>query len=231
MFQHYFLQEADQEKLRKSGCNALFLPQTLYITPQDGKDAAMVVGETSSEGYLDGHSTWVNVEGVSEGLCAQSRPHFFRGVATVVTKLFNIVDPDAAFFGKKDYQQLKVISRMVRDLDFSIDIIGVDIMREDDGIAMSSRNALLTAENRLNAPVIYESLVNARDLCQQRSCSADRIIETISHSIEAENGIIDYVAVVDCDNLRPLQETTPGKTLVAVAAFFGQVRLIDNMEM
>lgn len=225
------MKESDKEKLRNAGCDALFLPQTLYATPKDAKDDMMVVGETSSVDCMDGHSTWINVEGISQGLCAQSRPHFFRGVATVVTKLFNIVDPDAAFFGKKDYQQLKVITRMVRDLDFSINIVGVDIMREKDGLAMSSRNALLTPHDRQDAPVIYETLVNAKESCKQESCSSTKIIESIKHSIEAKNGKIDYVAVVDSENLMPLQQTYPGRTLVAVAAFFGKVRLIDNMEM
>lgn len=189
----------------------------------------LVFGETAAS--MDSHSTWISVEGVSEGLCAQSRPHFFRGVATVVTKLFNIVDPDTAFFGKKDYQQLKVISRMVRDLDFSIEIIGVNIMREKDGLAMSSRNAMLTPESREAAPVIYEALVNARDSCKEESCSSTRIIESVRHFIEAKSGQVDYVAVVDSENLTPLYETQPGRTLVAVAAFFGKVRLIDNIEL
>lgn len=190
----------------------------------------MVVGETPLDN-TDGHSTWVHVENVSQGMCAKSRPHFFRGVATVVAKLFNIVDPDAAFFGKKDYQQLKVISRMVRDLDFSIRIVGVDIMRENDGLAMSSRNALLTAENREDATAIYESLVKAREECRQQSYPAVSIIENARQLVESRNGIVDYVEVVDSENLKPLQETIPGRTLVAIAAFFGKVRLIDNMEM
>ena len=221
----------DKEKLRSVDCDALFLPGTLYSTPLDAKDSVMVVGETTSAASMDNHSTWVRVEGVSERLCAQSRPHFFRGVATVVTKLFNIVEPDAAFFGKKDYQQLKVISRMVRDLDFPIKIIGVDIMREKDGLAMSSRNALLTPQSRLDAPVIYETLVKARESCKGERRSSAKIIEGITHSIEAKNGKIDYVTIVDSGNLRPLQETQPGRTLVAVAAFFGRVRLIDNIEL
>lgn len=192
----------------------------------------MVIGETNSNANCtDGHSTWIIVDSISKGLCAGSRPHFFRGVATVVAKLFNIVDPDSAFFGKKDYQQLKVITRMVRDLDFGINIVGVDIVREDDGLAMSSRNALLTAENRLAAQVIYQSLTHAMETCRQQKCPISKVIENIRAQIESKNGVIDYVEIVDSENLTPLQEIKCGRTLVAVAAFFGKVRLIDNIEI
>lgn len=138
------MQDLDIRKLEEIGCDALFLPKTLYHVPEKGdSDAALVVGgqapecDPDSEHNLDAHCTWIEVENLSKGLCADSRPHFFRGVCTVVAKLFNIVEPDVAFFGKKDYQQYSVIKRMVRDLDFDINIVGVEIKRESDGLAMS----------------------------------------------------------------------------------------------
>lgn len=124
--------------LERNGCDALFLPSSLYLAPSDQLkgDKSMVVGNNAIASR-DAHSTWVEVEHLSEGLCASSRPHFFRGVCTVVTKLFNIIDPDFAFFGKKDFQQYRVIERMVRDLNFDIEVVGIDIVREPDGLAMS----------------------------------------------------------------------------------------------
>lgn len=133
------LQEADLAKLEASGCEAVFMPTSLYYSPPaaDGQvDNGMVVGATD-DSNCESHSTWVTVDHLSRGLCARSRPHFFRGVCTVVAKLFNIVEPDAAFFGKKDYQQWRVIERMVRDLDFAIEVVGMPIRREKDGLAMS----------------------------------------------------------------------------------------------
>lgn len=134
------MQKEDIEKLCQHGCSALFSPKSLYHAPSRADaNASMVVGvETTTETAVrDAHCTWVEVEHLSQGLCASSRPHFFRGVCTVVSKLFHIVEPDVAFFGKKDFQQYRVIQRMARDLDFGIDIIGVDIVREKDGLAMS----------------------------------------------------------------------------------------------
>ena len=124
--------------LERNGCDALFLPSSLYVSPsnQPKGDKSMVVGNNVASSR-DAHSTWVEVEYLSEGLCASSRPHFFRGVCTVVTKLFNIIDPNVAFFGRKDFQQYRVIERMVRDLDFDIEVVGIDIVREPDGLAMS----------------------------------------------------------------------------------------------
>lgn len=175
------IQEEDIEKLKSVSCDALFLPSTLYVS---AKDDSMVVG-AEDMAKRHGHSTWVDVEYLSEGLCASSRPHFFRGVATVVTKLFNIVEPDAAFFGKKDYQQYKVISRLVRDLDFNIDIVGVSIKREEDGLAMSSRNALLSPEMRAVAPVIYQSLCLAKERStREGGVSAETLATAIGDSIK-----------------------------------------------
>jgi pantoate--beta-alanine ligase len=219
------------EKLKSVGCHALFLPATLYYKPENiTADDTMVVGSHESENR-DGHSTWVQVDGVSEGLCASSRPHFFRGVTTIVTKLFNIVEPDAAFFGKKDYQQFKVITRMVRDLNFDIAIIGGEIEREKDGLAMSSRNALLTKADRAAAPILYKLLAMVKELCQSDCMTASEIKEMISSAIKENGGKVDYVDLVDSESLVPITQSCIGHSLIAVAAFFGTVRLIDNIEI
>lgn len=230
-------------------CDALFLPSTLYVSPEND---SMVVGAKGSA-HRQGHSTWVDVEYLSEGLCASSRPHFFRGVATVVTKLFNIVEPDAAFFGKKDYQQYKVISRLVRDLDFDIDIVGVPIQREEDGLAMSSRNALLSPDMRAVAPVIYQSLYHAKEMStREGNISAETLVTEIRDKIQGnvvlfvnytddmvrlgiycaeKGGVVDYITLVDKESLTPLDESRQGASLIAIAALFGQVRLLDNIEL
>jgi pantoate--beta-alanine ligase len=233
--------DEDVEKLRDVGCDALLLPsKSLYSYGNDESrdDGSMVVGQGGDQQRdahdSSQHSTWVDVEGVSEGLCSMSRPHFFRGVATIVSKLFNIVEPDVAFFGKKDYQQFKVITRLVRDLDFDIEIIGVDIEREGDGLARSSRNALLSPENRAASPVVYRALLKAQRDCRaaDESLRVDQVTEEIAKAIASEGGRVDYVQVVDRDSLSPLEDAVlVGSSLIAVAAFFGQVRLIDNVEV
>lgn len=248
--------EADKAKLREVGCDGLFLPsQSLYEYGDDGgddgdtgaslRDGGMVVGApisasgtASDDASVARHSTWVDVGTVSEGLCSLSRPHFFRGVATIVTKLFHIVEPDVAFFGKKDYQQLKVITRMVRDLDFGIEIVGVPIAREEDGLAKSSRNAMLTEAHRAKAPAIYRGLLAARAACVEGkregtgSLKVDDVTGEISRQIEDAGGRVDYVHVVDAETVaRRTDEVVVGKSLIAVAAFFGSVRLIDNIEV
>ncbi len=234
--------EADKAKLEDMGCDGLLLPsESLYSYAEDGTgqrpDEGLVVG-CGPKGAGDDnreHSTWVDVGKVSEGLCSLSRPHFFRGVATVVTKLFHIVEPDVAFFGKKDFQQLKVIARLVRDLDFGITIVGVPISREEDGLARSSRNALLTEAHRKKAPVIFESLVEAQRLCQEAegaSLAIDVVTKEIERKIEGAGGVVDYVHVVDAKTVaRRTDVVVVGSSLIAVAAFFGSVRLIDNIEV
>ena len=217
------------------GCTVLFAPYNLYYTPPDKvmDDGSLVVGANDDEIDPRLHSTWIAVDHVSQGLCARSRPHFLKGVCTIVAKLFNIVEPDAAYFGKKDYQQWKVITRMARDLDYSIQIVGVPICREPDGLAMSSRNALLTPEDRRSASCIYRSLQEAQDTVQrQETVTSERLKAKISSEIERHGGIIDYVEIVHAENLQPLADSQIGRvpTLVAVAAFFGKVRLIDNID-
>jgi pantoate--beta-alanine ligase len=191
----------------------------------------MVVGANEDVDY-NAHCTWINVDHLSQGLCAGSRPHFFRGVCTVVAKLFNIVEPDVACFGKKDYQQWRVLERMARDLDFDIEIIGLPIQRESDGLAMSSRNAMLTPEHRAAAPCISKALKQAA--VDPQIHSLESIRATISDTIEKGGGIIDYIQLVNASTLKPLtsmDELGKGEgTLIAVAAHFGKVRLIDNID-
>lgn len=230
--------EADRAKLEDIGCDGLLLPSKSlysYVEDEDAvQDGGLVVG-CGADADAAQHSTWVEVGKVSEGLCSLSRPHFFRGVATIVTKLFHIVEPDVAFFGKKDYQQLKVITRMVRDLDFGIEIVGVPIAREEDGLAKSSRNALLTEAHREKAPVIFQSLSEAQRACRGAEggpLGVRSVTESISKKIEAAGGIVDYVHVVDAETVaRKLDVVDVGSSLIAVAAFFGSVRLIDNIEV
>ena len=225
----------------------MFEPETLY----GGKsDAANVVGaEEEGEGEgsglseaEDSHDTFVVVERRSRGLCSLSRPHFFRGVATVVAKLFNIVEPDVAAFGEKDWQQLAVIRRMARDLDFAVEVLGGAIVREGDGLALSSRNELLTAEDRRRAPCIYAALLEAKNKVVAEAgakTTAGEVAALVKARVEAGGcSKVDYVSVVDADSLSTVPDETSisarkengqRRTLVAVAAFFGAVRLIDNM--
>lgn len=228
------IQDADLEKLEAAGCAAVFMPCTLYHQPPSAgaADGSMVVGANEDIDY-NAHCTWVNVDHLSQGLCAGSRPHFFRGVCTVVAKLFNIVEPDVACFGKKDYQQWRVLERMARDLDFSIEIIGMPIQRETDGLAMSSRNALLTPEHRAAAPCIYKALTTAKeDVVADRVNSVEDLRAQISSAIESGGGRIDYVQIVNAHTLKPREnlQRGGGETLIAIAAHFGKVRLIDNVD-
>lgn len=219
-------------KLEAAGCAAVFMPETLYHQSASigRSDNTMVVGVAEDVDY-DAHCTWVTVEHLSLGLCAGSRPHFFRGVATVVAKLFNIVDPDAAFFGKKDYQQWRVLERMARDLDFGVEVVGLPIQRETDGLAMSSRNALLTPENRAAAPCIYKALTKAReDALSGRVTDPAALRAQIAEEISAGGGIIDYVHIVHGATLQAVEVAGKQPTLVAIAANFGAVRLIDNVD-
>lgn len=236
------MQEADLDKLESAGCAAVFMPDTLYHQPPSAgaADGCMVVGAYEDVNY-NAHCTWVNVDHLSQGLCAGSRPHFFRGVSTVVAKLFNIVEPDVAYFGKKDYQQWRVLERMARDLDFSIEIVGMPIQRESDGLAMSSRNVLLTPEDRAAAPCIYKALTAAKeDVLAGYVTQVDNLRVQISSAIELGGGKIDYVQIVNAQTLKPIAGKLVIKgrenndkqelILIAVAAHFGKVRLIDNID-
>lgn len=181
-----------------------------------------------SEMYTPPYYTYVVVETLTETMCGRSRPGHFRGVTTVVSKLFNIVKPQLAVFGQKDYQQALVIQQMVRDLNFDIEILVGPIIREADGLAMSSRNKYLSPEERRRALCLYESLQLARRMIQQGERKSQNIERKMrAHILETGKGEIDYIAIVDAHTLEPLQ-TLRGKTLIALAVKIGQTRLIDN---
>jgi pantoate--beta-alanine ligase len=180
------------------------------------------------EMYPAGFATFVDVERLGDGLCGKSRPGHFRGVATVVAKLFNIVLPDVSVFGAKDAQQAFVIRRMARDLGFHTSIVILPTAREKDGLAMSSRNVYLSPEERAEAPVLHRSLLLARRLIVQGERQAAKVKAAMRRMVSRESGgRIDYVEMVDTDELRPVR-TIKGETLIALAVFFGKTRLIDN---
>ncbi len=178
--------------------------------------------------YPEGFATFVEVERLGEGLCGKARPGHFRGVTTVVAKLFSVVLPDVAVFGAKDAQQAFVIRRMARDLGFHTRVIILPTVRERDGLAMSSRNVYLSPEQRAEAPALHRSLVLAQNLIRRGERRAAIVKAAMRRLIQRESGgRIDYVEMVDTDELRPVK-TIEGETLVALAVFFGKTRLIDN---
>lgn len=180
------------------------------------------------EMYASDFSTHVEMQKVSERLCGKSRPTHFRGVCTVVCKLFHIVDPDRAYFGQKDAQQLAVIRRMVRDLDLDIRIVGCPIVREADGLAKSSRNTYLNEAERKAATVLSKAVFHGEALVKNGERRADVIVSEMTKVIEAEPfARIDYVELVDADSIVPLAEVK-GRTLGAIAVYIGKTRLIDN---
>lgn len=202
--------EADCAALEREGVDIVFAPSV-------------------EEMYPKGETTWVTVEGLSERLDGRSRPGHFRGVTTVVSKLFHVIEPDVAFFGQKDAAQVAVIRRMVRDLNFPVEVVGCPIVREPDGLAMSSRNVYLSVEERAHALVLRRSL--------QRAEEAFRAGETVAACLSADARAIialqpairlDYFEIVDPDSLEPVERITQ-PTLVAVAAYVGSTRLIDNV--
>lgn len=193
-------------------------------------DVDYVFAPEQAEMYPDGFATYVYVEGVSEGLEGASRPGHFRGVATVVTILFNSVRPDLAYFGQKDAQQVAVIKRMTADLGFETEIVVVPTVREESGLALSSRNRVLSDEERERASVIYKSLREAKLAFTQGERNAAKLIEIVHDGIGKEPlAAIDYVSVVDGKTLEPLQKVGDTEVLIAAAVRFGTVRLIDNV--
>jgi pantoate--beta-alanine ligase len=191
--------------------------------------ADLVFAPTAGAMYPPGYATYVEVERLTDGLCGEQRPGHFRGVTTVVTKLFNICSPDIAYFGQKDAQQATVIKRMTRDLDIDVDVRVLPTVREPDGLAMSSRNEYLSGEERLRATCLYRALQKAEELYAEGVRSADRIITEMTAVIEAERDTkIDYISAVDTEELLPVEEIT-APTLVALAVFVGDTRLIDNI--
>lgn len=221
---------------------AIFEPASLYPPPPGAPasaaatdDAAAVIGASPASDQ----GTWVVVDAPpARGLCATSRPHFFRGVATVVAKLFHAVDPDVAVFGRKDYQQLAVLRRMASDLLFGVDVVGAPIVRDADGLALSSRNALLPPAARAAAPCIRQALLaaaEAADRAGDGGVGADALTGEVADAVAAGGGAVDYVRAVDAASLEPVSVVRGAPagagrcTLVAVAAVFGGVRLIDNI--
>jgi pantoate--beta-alanine ligase len=197
----------------------------LALAEEIGIDA--VYAPTSSTMYAQDFASYVTVERVQEGLCGGSRPHFFRGVATVVTKLFNAVLPHRAYFGQKDAQQCAVIKRMVRDLDFGIEIVELPIVRDADGLALSSRNQYLSSAERMKALNLSKALARGVELMERGERDVRRIEEAVRTELAGLD--IDYVAVVDADSIEPLA-VAQGKVLLAAAAHVGATRLIDNVK-
>ena len=191
--------------------------------------ADLIFHPEPSEMYPQDFSSFVDMSTLTGGLCGKTRPIHFRGVCTVVSKLFNIVTPDRAYFGQKDAQQLAVIRHMVSDLSYGIEIVGCPIIREEDGLAKSSRNTYLNPQERQAALCLSRSLRQAKALLEGGETSAAAVVDSIRAEIEKEPlARIDYVEVVDWKNLEPV-ETIDGAVLVAMAVYIGKTRLIDNI--
>lgn len=199
----------DSEICNSAGADLIFIP-------------------TASEMYHNKSYTFIDVNELTEGLCGAKRPGHFRGVCTVVSKLFNILTPNKAYFGEKDAQQLAVIKKMVVDLNFDIEIIGCPIIREPDGLAMSSRNTYLSKEERQAALILNKSLAKGRLALEEGEKNAEIIKKIIQTSIQSEVlAKIDYIEIVDSENLNPIKKLQ-NSILVAIAVFIGKTRLIDN---
>lgn len=195
----------------------------------EGAGAAILFNPEPEEMYYANKTTSVHMEGLTTELCGKSRPIHFDGVCSVVSKLFNIVTPDRAYFGQKDAQQLAVIKRMVRDLNFDIEIVGCPIIREADGLAKSSRNTYLSETERKAAVILSQSLQVGKEMIAQGETDAVKVKEAIVKKIETEPlAKIDYVEVVDAENIVPV-EKIDNNTLIAMAVYIGKTRLIDNM--
>ena len=205
-------EKADEDFCRDAGVDLLFRP-------------------SPTEMYAENGSVYIEETSLSETLCGKSRPGHFRGVCTVVAKLFNIIFPDAAVFGEKDFQQLAIVRRMVRDLNFKIDIIGVPTVREEDGLAYSSRNQYLSAEERKQAAVLRRALLAGADRTKAGERSAKTIVDLVRGMIEQTPlARIDYVDLVDAETLQARDMVEPNSLLV-LAVFFGKTRLIDNIRL
>ena len=209
----------DLDLLEKECVDLVFAPSNEEMYPKD--DSHM-------------NQTWLDVVGpITEGLCGISRPTFFRGVTTVVAKLFNIVQPKRAYFGWKDAQQLAAIRQMVNDLNFDLEVIGLPIVREDDGLAMSSRNAYLTKDERQEAKIVYQSLELAKSRILRGETSVKKITTEMKLLVEdSALSRIDYTTIVSSQTFRPILELENGQDiLIAIATYVGSTRLIDNFRM
>src|SRR5436309_3346551 len=202
-------EKADEEFCRNACVDLLFRPSVEEVYPAD-------------------RSTFVDETFLSSRLEGESRPGHFRGVCTVVAKLFNILAPDAAVFGEKDFQQLAIVRRMVRDLNFNVEIIGVPIVREEDGLAYSSRNQYLNPEERKQAAVLYKALRVAVNAGKKSVADVVALAREVLN--EAPLARIDYVEMVDAETLQPVEMVGPNSVLL-LAVFFGKTRLIDNIQL
>lgn len=201
--------DRDSEVCERAGADVIFHPE-------------------NEEMYFEDFSTFVDMNGLTAGLCGKSRPTHFRGVCTVVTKLFNIVAPDRAYFGEKDAQQLAIIKRMVRDLNIDTEIIGCPIVREKDGLAKSSRNTYLSGEERKAATILNKSLTLAKEEIQSGERNSEVIIKLIEEILNSEKlARVDYIEIVDSLSMERV-ERIERTVLVAIAVFIGKTRLIDN---
>lgn len=201
--------ERDKQKCLEAGADLIFAPEV-------------------SEMYEDNFQSYVDMNLLTEELCGLTRPCHFRGVCTVVTKLFNIVKPDKAYFGKKDAQQLAVIKRMVADLNMDIEIVGCPIIREEDGLAKSSRNTYLNADERKAALVLSKAVKKAEELTENGVRNSAEIISAMTSIVEAEPlAKIDYIKIVALDTMQQIS-STEGGALIAMAVYIGKTRLIDN---
>lgn len=190
--------------------------------------AALVFHPEPSEMYHQNYSTYVDMRTLTQGLCGKTRPTHFSGVCTVVSKLFHIVQPDTAYFGQKDAQQLAVIKHMVEDLNFDIKIVGCPIIREEDGLAKSSRNTYLNEEERKQAVILNRALQKGKEQIESGERKSLKIKQLIKQTIETVSlSKIDYVEVVDFQTLESIEEIK-GEILVAIAVYIGKTRLIDN---
>ena len=202
--------EQDCDLLTKENVDLIFAPSVEEMYPNDAV-------------------TWVTVEELSNRLDGRSRPGHFRGVTTVVSKLFHIVEPEVAFFGQKDAAQVAIVRRMVRDLDIPVEIVACPTVREPDGLAMSSRNAYLDAQQRKQALVLHRSLMRVKKLAQTGEQNAAKLIAAAHDEFASDSSArIDYLEIVDPDRLDPVEDVSKG-ALVAVAAYIGTTRLIDNI--
>lgn len=201
----------DEELAMSSGVDIIFYPSV--------KDM-----------YPEGYATYVNVERLADTLCGASRPGHFKGVTTIVAKLFGIIKPDIAYFGQKDAQQAILIKKMAEDLNMGIEIKVLPIVRDRDGLAMSSRNVYLSENEREDALVLFQSLKKAEELINQGEKDPKRIIKVMEDMIKGVTPLarIDYISIVDTENLKEIKSIS-GKVLIALAVFIGKTRLIDNM--
>ncbi len=205
--------ERDERLAEKVGVDAIFYP-------------------TEEAMYPPGYRTYVEVVDWDKMLCGRSRPSHFRGVCTVVLKLFNIIQPDVAVFGWKDAQQFIILRRMVKDFNLDITMVGVETVREPDGLAMSSRNQYLSKEQRTAATILHQALTRAQTMVKEGEKDVAILVETMKRMIEEKPETrIDYIEAVSIDELEPLEKVQTGNTLIALAVFVGPARLIDNIRL